>query len=86
MIIAPPVSRERDSRQALEQRPPSVTPTAAPRPWVSTVLLSVYLAGVLLFLTHLVYGWFLASAMIRRAARSGIVATTPRFRSTNHPT
>ena len=53
----------------------SGTATRAPRSWLSLVLLTVYVAGVLLFVARLSYGWLVASAVIRRAIRRGPVLT-----------
>jgi hypothetical protein len=60
-----------DSVQLADRLPASVKGPGASRPWLPVVLLSVYVAGVLLFVAHLLYGWSLASAMIRRARRGG---------------
>jgi beta-lactamase regulating signal transducer with metallopeptidase domain len=47
----------------------------APRSWFSFVFLTVYVAGVLLFVARLSYGWLVASAVVRRAMRHGPVLT-----------
>ena len=47
----------------------------ASRSWLPRGLLSVYVAGVFLFVARLSYGWFLASAMVRRTMRRGPVRT-----------
>jgi hypothetical protein len=60
-----------DSVRLADWLPASVTGTRASRPWPPLVLLGVYAAGVLLFVARLLYGWSLASAMIRRARRDG---------------
>jgi len=53
--------------------PTFVTDAPASRPWLLVVLPAVYAGGLLLFATRLLYGWFLAAAMIRRARRDGSI-------------
>jgi beta-lactamase regulating signal transducer with metallopeptidase domain len=48
---------------------------SASRSWLPLALLIVYVAGVLLFVARLWYGWLLASAMVGRAMRRGPVRT-----------
>jgi beta-lactamase regulating signal transducer with metallopeptidase domain len=60
-----------DSVRLADGLPTSVTGARASRPWLPLVLLGVYAAGVVLFGSRLLYGWSLASAMIRRARRDG---------------
>ena len=62
-IDDPARSAERVTASAIDSR--------AARSWLAFALLTIYTAGVLLFVARLVYGWFLASAMIRRARCSG---------------
>jgi hypothetical protein len=66
-----PSPRLGDSVRLADRVPASVTGARASRPWVPLVLLAVYPAGVLLCVARLVYGWFLACAMIRRARGGG---------------
>ncbi len=56
-----------------DRLPPSVTGARASRPWLPLVLFGVYAAGVLLFVARLFYGWYLASAMIRRTRHLGAI-------------
>ena len=51
--------------------PASLADSRASRAWLPMVLLAGYAAGVLLLAARLLHGWFLASAMIRRAMRDG---------------
>lgn len=65
---------EQSSARVTDRLPPSDTDRASTS-WLPLVLLTVYVAGVLLFLGRLSYGWFLASALVRRAMRHGRVLT-----------
>jgi beta-lactamase regulating signal transducer with metallopeptidase domain len=58
-----------------DRLPPSDTGARASRARLPLVLLIVYVAGVLLFVARLSYGWLAASAMVRRAMRRGPVLT-----------
>ena len=53
--------------------PPSETGARASRSWLPLGLLAAYVAGVLLLVARLSYGWLVASAMVRRALRRGPV-------------
>jgi hypothetical protein len=66
-----PSTRLGDSGRLSDRLPASVTGARASRPRLPLVLLGVYAAGLLLFVAQLLYGWSLASAMIRRARRAG---------------
>ena len=62
-----------NSVRSADRLPASVTGARVSRPSLPLVLLGVYVAGVLLFVAPLLYGWSLASAMIRRARRGGAI-------------
>jgi beta-lactamase regulating signal transducer with metallopeptidase domain len=47
----------------------SATEMRASRLWIPLIVFGVYAAGALLLIARLFYGWYLASAMIRRARR-----------------
>jgi beta-lactamase regulating signal transducer with metallopeptidase domain len=64
-----------DSARLSDRLPASDTGARASRSWLPLVLLIVYVAGVLLFVARLWYGWLLASAMVGRAMRRGPVRT-----------
>ena len=49
----------------------SVSAPHARASWLPPIVLGVYGTGVLLFAARLLYGWFVASAMLARARRSG---------------
>jgi hypothetical protein len=66
-----PSIRARESVPLPDRLPTSAAGARASRPWLPLVLLTIYAAGVLLFVTRLFYGWSVASAMIRRARRDG---------------
>jgi Zn-dependent protease with chaperone function len=75
VAAALPSRRPGDSVRLVEQRPALVTGAPASRPWLPLVFLTVYAAGVLVSAARLVYGWHLASGMIRRATRRGPIRT-----------
>jgi hypothetical protein len=66
-----PSLRMGNSQQSAERLPASATYARSSRSWLPLVLLGAYAAGVLLFVVRLLYGWSLASGMIRRAKRGG---------------
>ena len=63
----------------------AVTGARGSRAWIPLVLLGVYGAGVLLAAARLIYGWCLASAMVRRAAAEGSIGVAAAPGSINHP-
>jgi beta-lactamase regulating signal transducer with metallopeptidase domain len=65
----------RNSARFSDRLQTSDTGARASRSWLPLVLLTVYVAGVLLFVARLSYGWVVASAMVRRAMRRGPVLT-----------
>ena len=70
--VNPPASPQaHDSVRSTDRPAASATGEGASRSWLLLVLLGVYGAGVIVFVLRLSYGWFLASAMIRRARRRG---------------
>jgi beta-lactamase regulating signal transducer with metallopeptidase domain len=71
-ITAVPSPLMHDSRLS-DRLPASDSGARASRSWLPVVLVIVYVAGVLLFVARLSYGWLLASAMARRAMRRGPV-------------
>jgi hypothetical protein len=71
VITTVPSARMGDSAQSADRLPASVTGARASRPRLPLALLGVYAAGVIMFVARLFYGWYLASAMIRRARRGG---------------
>jgi beta-lactamase regulating signal transducer with metallopeptidase domain len=68
---AMPSIRMGDSVRLADPLPTPVTSARAAPSWLRLVMLGVYVAGVLLLISRLLYGWSLASAMIRRARRDG---------------
>jgi hypothetical protein len=52
---------------------PSASVTRGSRPWLPLMLLGIYATGVVLLIVRLLYGWSLASGMIRRARREGSI-------------
>ncbi len=64
-----PSARMGDSVRLTDRWPISVTGARASRSWLPPVLLGIYAVGVLMLVGRLLYGWSLASAMIRRARR-----------------
>jgi beta-lactamase regulating signal transducer with metallopeptidase domain len=75
VINAVPSPQGRNSAQLSDRVSASDTAARGPRSWLSRVLLTVYVAGVLLFVARLSYGWLVASAVVRRAMRRGPVLT-----------
>jgi beta-lactamase regulating signal transducer with metallopeptidase domain len=75
VINAVPSPQGRNSAQPSDRLPASDTGARASRSWLPLLLLAVYVAGVLLFVARLSYGWLVASAMVRRAMRRGPVLT-----------
>ena len=67
-----PPARTGNSVRLADRLPVSATRARASLP---VVLFGVYAAGVVLFVARLLYGWHLASAMIRRARRGGAIRT-----------
>ena len=65
----------RNSARFSDRLQASDTGARASRSWLPLVLLTVYVAGVLLFVARLSYGWVVASAMVRCATRRGPVLT-----------
>ena len=64
-----------DSARLSDRLPASDTGARASRSWLPLVWLIVYVAGVVLFVARLSYGWLVASAMVRRAMRRDPVLT-----------
>jgi beta-lactamase regulating signal transducer with metallopeptidase domain len=73
VINTDPTAQEQSSARLSDRLPPSDTGDRPSRSWLPLVLLTVYVAGVLLFVGRLSYGWLVASAVVRRAMRRGRV-------------
>ena len=85
VINAVPSPQGRNSAQSSDRLPASDAGARALRSWLPLLLLAVYVAGALLFVARLSYGWLVASAMVRRAMRRGPVLTDVGRNVTNHP-
>jgi hypothetical protein len=73
VINTDPTAQEQSSARLSDRLTPSDTGERPSRSWLPLVLLTVYVAGVLLFVGRLSYGWLVASAVVRRAMRRGRV-------------
>jgi beta-lactamase regulating signal transducer with metallopeptidase domain len=72
VINTDPTAQEQSSARLSDRLPPFDTDRPS-RSWLPLVLLTLYVAGVLLFVGRLSYGWLVASALVRRAMRHGRV-------------
>jgi hypothetical protein len=66
-VPSPPAG---DSVRSRDRSAMPVLRASTPGSWLPIVLLGLYLTGMLFFSARLAYGWWLASAMIRRARRA----------------
>ena len=69
-----PSIRMADSGRGADPLQTVATSAREARPWLPLVMLAAYVAGVLLLISRLLYGWALASALIRRARCHGPAA------------
>ena len=68
-----PSTRRGDPVRLASPLPTAVSNARAPRSWIPLMLVGGYAAGVVLLMVRLLYGWSLASAMVRRARRRGFL-------------
>jgi beta-lactamase regulating signal transducer with metallopeptidase domain len=73
VINADPSPQGPNAARLSDRLPPSDSGARSSGSWLPVVLITVYVAGVLLFVARLLYGWLVASAVVRHAMRRGHV-------------